>query len=83
MDSPDFLNSRLRWKPTFPRLNLLPAGEESRCPLCDGLCRVSFLNRPQSVPVDHGLINYIDTKAKCRHLQKLPEKGLCGTCLSV
>jgi hypothetical protein len=26
----------------------------------------------------HGFINYIDTKAKCRHL-----KGLCGRCLSV
>ncbi len=25
---------------------------------------------------NHGLINYIDTKAKCRHLKKLPVKGL-------
>ncbi len=32
---------------------------------------------------DHGLIHYIDTKAKCRHLKKLPVKGLCGRCLSV
>jgi hypothetical protein len=23
----------------------------------------------------HGLINYIDTKAKCRHLKNLPIKG--------
>jgi hypothetical protein len=30
----------------------------------------------------HGLINYIDTKAKCRHLNKIPVKGLRGRCLS-
>ncbi len=24
---------------------------------------------------EHGLINYIDTKAKCRHLKKLTWKG--------
>jgi hypothetical protein len=31
----------------------------------------------------HGLINYIDNKAKCRHLKKLTYKeGLCGRCLS-
>ncbi len=29
----------------------------------------------------HGLINYIDTKAKCRHLKYLSVKGLCGRCL--
>jgi len=29
-----------------------------------------------------GLINYIDTKAKCRHLKNWPVKGLCGRCLS-
>jgi hypothetical protein len=32
---------------------------------------------------EHGLINYIDTKAKCRHKKKLTCKGLCGRCLSV
>jgi hypothetical protein len=26
----------------------------------------------------HGLINYIDTKAKCCHLKNWPVKGLCG-----
>jgi hypothetical protein len=31
----------------------------------------------------HGLINTIDTKAKCRHLKNLPVKGFCGRCLSV
>ncbi len=32
----------------------------------------------------HGLINYIDTKAKCHHLNKnLPVKGLCVRFLSV
>jgi len=31
----------------------------------------------------HGLINYIDTNAKCRHLKNLPVTGLCGRCLSV
>jgi hypothetical protein len=30
----------------------------------------------------HGLINYIDTKAKCRYLKKWSVKGLCGRCLS-
>ncbi len=31
----------------------------------------------------HGLINYIDAKAKCRFNQNLTLKGLCGSCLSV
>ncbi len=32
----------------------------------------------------HGLINYIDTKAKCRNLKNWPVKGLlCGRCLFV
>ncbi len=32
---------------------------------------------------NHGLINYIDTKAKCRHRKKLTcVKVLCGRCLS-
>jgi hypothetical protein len=30
----------------------------------------------------HGLIYYINNKAKCRHLKNLPIKGLCGRCLS-
>ncbi len=30
--------------------------------------------------VDHGLINYKDTKAKCRHLKNWPVKGLHGRC---
>jgi hypothetical protein len=30
----------------------------------------------------HWLINYIDTKAKCRHLKNLPVKRLYGGCLS-
>ncbi len=29
----------------------------------------------------HGLINYKDTKTKCRHLTKLTCKGTCGRCL--
>jgi hypothetical protein len=86
MDSPDFLNSRLQTQ-GFMVTNqlfqtLLLAKEESRCPLCNGLCHELFFNRALSVPVDHGLINYIDTTAKCRHLQNLPVKGLCGTCSS-
>jgi hypothetical protein len=32
--------------------------------------------RPGPDPANHGLINYIDTKAKCRHLKNLPVKGL-------
>ncbi len=31
----------------------------------------------------HGLINYIDTKAKCRNLKNWPVKGLRGRCLFV
>ncbi len=31
----------------------------------------------------HGLVNYIDTKATCRHLEKRPVKELCGICLYV
>jgi hypothetical protein len=31
----------------------------------------------------HGLINYIDTKAECRHLKNWPLKWLCGMCFSV
>jgi hypothetical protein len=31
--------------------------------------------------VDHCLFGYINTKAKCRHLKKLPMKRLCGRCL--
>ncbi len=30
----------------------------------------------------HGLINYIDTTTKCRHLKNWPVKWLCGRCLS-
>ncbi len=29
----------------------------------------------------HGLIYFIDTKAKCRHLKNWPVKGLCSRCL--
>jgi hypothetical protein len=32
---------------------------------------------------NHGLINYIDTRAKCRHRKtNLPVKGHCGRCSS-
>jgi hypothetical protein len=31
---------------------------------------------------DHGLFNYIDNNAKCRHLKNWPVKGLCGRWLS-
>jgi hypothetical protein len=30
----------------------------------------------------HGLVNYVDTKAKWCHLKKLTCKGLCGRSLS-
>ncbi len=32
----------------------------------------------QRAACEHGLINYKDTKEKCRHLKNLPVKGLCG-----
>ncbi len=60
----------------------------------DDLCvTLSFLCN-QSHPADqpqqvvskeykpHGLINYIDTKAKCRHLKNWPADGLCAGCFS-
>jgi hypothetical protein len=31
---------------------------------------------------NHGLINRIDKKAKCRHIKILPVKGICGRWLS-
>jgi hypothetical protein len=46
----------------------------------DGRARVPCA---QSALRYHGLINYIETKAKSRHLKELPcVKGLCGRCLS-
>ncbi len=33
--------------------------------------------------LQHGLTNYIDTKAKCHHLKNWPVNGLCGRCLFV
>ncbi len=32
---------------------------------------------PSRVPPTHGLSNYANTKAKCRHLKKLTCKGTC------
>ncbi len=32
--------------------------------------------------LEHGLINYIESNAKCRHLKNWPIKGLRGRCLS-
>ncbi len=29
----------------------------------------------------HGVVNYKDTKRKCRHLKNWPVMGLCGRCL--
>ena len=37
-------------------------------------CDCSFILR-HSEGSQHGLVNYIDTKAKCRHLKKLTCKG--------
>ncbi len=34
------------------------------------------------VSVWRAIVNYIDTKAKCRHLKKMTCKRLCGKCLS-
>ncbi len=36
----------------------------------------------RTVPLHHGLVNYMDTKAKCRHPKNWPVKGLCGRCSS-
>ncbi len=42
-----------------------------------------FCQTAAPVTGTHRLINYIDTKAKCRHPKKLTCKGLCGRCLPV
>ncbi len=42
-----------------------------------------FCQRAAPVTGTHRLINYIDSKAKCRHLKKLTLKGVCGRCLIV
>jgi hypothetical protein len=39
-------------------------------------------NKAISDRMTHGLINHIDTKAKCRHLKNGPVKVLCSRCLS-
>ncbi len=46
-------------------------------------CDVSFSKRSwvSRLIYYHGLINYRDTKTKCRHLKKLTVKVLCGRCL--
>jgi hypothetical protein len=53
--------------------------------------KVVVVSSMQSCPRDlvrckkgmtHGLLNYIDTKAKCRHIKKFTCKGLCSRCLS-
>ncbi len=31
---------------------------------------------------DHGLINYVDTKVKCRHKENWPVKVICGKCFT-
>jgi hypothetical protein len=36
----------------------------------------NYFTSGEKVPFQHGLINYIDTKAKCRHLKKLTCKGI-------
>jgi hypothetical protein len=38
-------------------------------------CLVFLIIRAEPVVSSHGLINYIDTKAKCHHLKKLTCKG--------
>ncbi len=40
------------------------------------LVSISFASLPHPIPLHHGLINYIDSKAKkCRHLKNLTCKG--------
>ncbi len=47
--------------------------------LCN--CKQAGLFIATGMQCTHGLINYIDNKAKCRHLKKLTYKeGLCGRC---
>jgi hypothetical protein len=45
-------------------------------------CLISPSTRPSLPSLKPWTINYKDTKAKCRHLQKFTCRGLCGRCLS-
>jgi hypothetical protein len=50
--------------------------------LTDVICKNEgkFMNDIVLVVItNHGIVNYIYTKAKCRHLKNLPVKGLCGS----
>ncbi len=44
--------------------------------------RCKDVSQLKSLSPPHWLINYVDTKAKCRHLKSWPVCGLCGRCLS-
>ncbi len=53
--------------------HLLAAGA-----LGQGGRRAAVLKHANLINLFGGLINYVDTKAKCRHLKNLPVKGLCA-----
>jgi hypothetical protein len=61
------------------RMTLTVQSDFQRFSLSVGIERAFY--RPAHQMVDHWLINYIDIKAKCRHLKSWPGKGLCGRCL--
>ncbi len=63
----------------FPRLKFKSKNYICLLPLFVCLkIQQSQQTTPSRVPPTHGLINYIDTKAKYRHLKILTCKGLCG-----
>jgi hypothetical protein len=67
------------WPPHLP--NIMAEGTlsvYSMYRMCRGTTKAIY-NRPNTI--DHGLINCIDSNAKCRHLKKLTGKGTLGQSL--
>jgi hypothetical protein len=42
------------------------------------ICTTEKFNQCRFLALYHGQTNYLDTKAKCRHLKNLPVKELCA-----
>jgi hypothetical protein len=66
------------------RFNVVSPGLESQLTKVNFYVWIESTSHPYSSceSIMHGLINYIDAIAKCRHLKNGPVKWLCGSCLS-
>ncbi len=77
------INSRVRTDTPKGRMNLnYPENLGMQRFLCHILIDLSLHIVAWYTVSYHGLINYIETKAKCRHPKNWHVKGLCGSCLS-